>query len=769
MGPEVDIVRGEPGAPAQIDVLLAEERVPWSGITAQHAMPEVYAEIKAARTTLIFVNTRWQAEFAFQELWRLNEDALPIALHHGSLAPEQRRKVEAAMARGELRAVVATSTLDLGIDWGAVDLVIQLSAPKGASRLVQRIGRANHRLDEPSRALLTPANRFEMLECQAAREAVAEGALDGETARAGALDVLAQHVMGAACGEPFDAAALHAEVATAAPYADISRETFDRVVEFVSTGGYALKVYDRFKRIVRGSGRALARAQRPDRPAPSHERGRHPCGQHAEHPRGRRPGPSGPEDRRGRGVLFRADQRGRHLCLRRPGLALRGRHRGGRDRLPRQGQRAPDPQLGRQQVRALHLSGRPRTPHDRRRGRLDPPSGRRAGVAARPEAALHDPARGRAAGGDLPRGNRHYLVCYAFDGRLSHTTLAMLLARRLDRAGVGPLGYVCNDYAVAIWSMRPYDSLDMDELFQEDMLGDDLEAWLDESYLMKRAFRQCATISGLIERRFPGAEKTGRQVTFSTDLIYDVLRRHQPDHLLLQAARKDAATESLDILRLGRLLRTIQGRIRHLCPAQAHPLRRPAHAGDRAREDRRRRLGPDPGRSGRGPDRGRHVVSWRFAAALRAQRAAEPLVPPDFSWSCGEEGELCLSLHGTAVRMRRSGALWVERPRTLVAGDLHLEKGSSYGARGQLLPPYDTRATLDRLEAEVAATDPRTIVLLGDSFHDRAAESRLDAADAEQLRTLAYGRTLMWVTGNHDPCPPPPCPAKAPQRSSWRV
>jgi ATP-dependent Lhr-like helicase len=482
VGPDVDLVWGEPGAPAQVDVLLAQERVPWSGITAQHAMPEVYEEIRKSKTTLIFVNTRWQAEFAFQELWRLNEDALPIALHHGSLAPEQRRKVEAAMARGELRAVVATSTLDLGIDWGAVDLVIQLSAPKGASRLVQRIGRANHRLDEPSRALLTPANRFEMLECQAAREAVAEGALDGETARAGALDVLAQHVMGAACGEPFDAAALHAEVATAAPYADISRETFDRVVEFVSTGGYALKVYDRFKRIVRGSD-GLWRV----RNGLTAQRHRMNVGAiHAASTLNIRVGGGrgrpGPEDRRGRGVLFRADQRGRHLRLRRPGLALRGRHRRGRDRLPRQGQRAPDPQLGRQQVRALHLSGRPRTPHDRRRGRLDPPSGRRAGVAARPEAALHDPARGRAAGGDLPRGNRQYMVCYPFEGRLAHTTLAMLLARRLDRAGVGPLGYVCNDYALAIWSMRPYDSLDMDELFQEDMLGDDLEAWLDESF-----------------------------------------------------------------------------------------------------------------------------------------------------------------------------------------------------------------------------------------------------------------------------------------------
>ena len=151
-----------------IDVLLSENHVPWSGWTARHAMPEVYAAIKTAKTALVFVNTRFQAELAFQTLWELNDDNLPIALHHGSLAAEQRRKVEAAMARGELRAVVCTSTLDLGIDWGAVDLVIQLAAPKGSSRLVQRIGRANHRLDEPSRALLVPAHRFETLECQAA-------------------------------------------------------------------------------------------------------------------------------------------------------------------------------------------------------------------------------------------------------------------------------------------------------------------------------------------------------------------------------------------------------------------------------------------------------------------------------------------------------------------------------------------------------------------------------------------------------------------------
>src|SRR5665213_812930 len=249
---EVDLVRGAPGAAPIVDVLLSEGQVPWAGHTARHAMPEVYAAIAAARTALIFVNTRFQAEFAFQELWRLNELNLPIALHHGSLAAERRRKVEAAMARGDLRAVVCTSTLDLGVDWGDVDLVIQLASPKGASRMVQRIGRANHRLDEPSRALFVPANRFEMLECQAAREAIAESALDSEVERAGALDVLAQHIMGCACSEPFDLVALYEEVRGAGPYRALAWEDFETVVDFVATGGYALRACDRVARIVKG-------------------------------------------------------------------------------------------------------------------------------------------------------------------------------------------------------------------------------------------------------------------------------------------------------------------------------------------------------------------------------------------------------------------------------------------------------------------------------------------------------------------------------------
>ena len=244
-----DVVVAEGGAAPEVSMLDSDERLPWAGHSAHHAIGEIYQLIKRHKTTLVFVNTRSQAESIFQELWRINDDALAIALHHGSLDVAQRRKVEAAMAAGRLQAVVATSSLDLGVDWGDVDLVINVGAPKGASRLLQRIGRANHRMDEPSKGVLVPANRFEVLECRAALDAVADNAQDTPAARIGALDVLAQHVLGCACGEPFLADALFAEVRSAAPYAALPRADFDAVVDFVATGGYALKAYERFAKI----------------------------------------------------------------------------------------------------------------------------------------------------------------------------------------------------------------------------------------------------------------------------------------------------------------------------------------------------------------------------------------------------------------------------------------------------------------------------------------------------------------------------------------
>jgi ATP-dependent helicase Lhr and Lhr-like helicase len=575
---DVALVRGDPGAPAVIDVLISEGKVPWAGHTGQHAIPEVYAAIQRSTLALIFVNTRWQSEFVFQQLWAINDENLPIGLHHGSLAAEQRRKIEAAMARGDLRAVVCTSTLDLGIDWGDVDMVIQMAAPKGSSRLVQRIGRANHRLDEPSRALLVPASRFEMLECQAAREAVADNAFDWEPVHIGTLDTLAQHVMGVACSEPFDMQVLYDEITGCGPYCALTWEQLEEVVDFVATGGYALRTYDRFARIVRTpDGRWKVRNQ--------HIAQRH---------------------RMNVGAIVSAGTLNVRVASRRGGASrqlIGGRKVGeaeewyfeqltpgdtfqfagqtwafqgitGTDALVTHANDS-DPKIpswgGSKFPLSTSLADRVRTMiHDRDHWRVLPPDVQEWLELQETRSVIPDAESMLVE--TFPRGSRHFLVAYPFEGNLAHTTLCMLLTRRLDRMGVGPLGFVVTDYSLAIWSIKPMDTIDLDALFQPDMLGDDLEAWLEESFMMKRSFRNCALISGLIERRQPGAEKTGRQVTFSTDLIYDVLRRHQPDHLLLKTARADAASGLLDVARLGQMLTRIEGRIRHQPLNRASPF-----------------------------------------------------------------------------------------------------------------------------------------------------------------------------------------------------
>ncbi len=552
------------GAAPRIAISASEAHVPWSGHLAHHAMADVMAAIQQSRTALVFVNTRSQAERTFQELWAVNDGNLPIALHHGSLAPEQRRKVEAAMTRGELRAVVCTSTLDLGIDWGAVDRVICIGAPKGAARLVQRIGRANHRLDEPSAALLVPANRFEVLECHAARDAVLAGELDGERIKTGGLDVLAQHVLGTAVAGPFDPDSLFLEVRGAAPFAHLPRSDFDAVLDFVATGGYALRRYDRYARL-RGTPDGKYRLAHP-RLA---QDWRLNAGVIVEDPmidirlqsKGR---PAGAGGRRlgqleeyfveqlavGDTFVFAGD------VLRFEGLREDAAYV----------TRTSDPQAqipsynGGKFPLSTFLAQRVREMVSRPQSWSDLPEPVQEWLRIQQWRSVV-PKPGQLLVETFPRANRHYLVCYPFEGRLAHQTLGMLLTRRLERLKLHPIGFVANEYALAVWSARDMSGADMNSLFDEDMLGDDLDAWLADSNLYKRTFRNCAIIAGLIQRRFPGKEKTGRQVTFSSDLIYDVLRQHEPDHVLLRATYADAGEGLLDIARLGEMLARVRRRI----------------------------------------------------------------------------------------------------------------------------------------------------------------------------------------------------------------
>ncbi|HEX4572380.1 MAG TPA: ligase-associated DNA damage response DEXH box helicase [Dongiaceae bacterium] len=559
------IVRGRAGSAAEIEILETREYLPWSGHMALHAIDEIYARIKGARTTLVFVNTRAQAELIFQALWRINEYNLPIALHHGSLAPEQRRKVEAAMARGALRAVIATSSLDLGVDWVAVDLVIQVGAPKGASRLIQRIGRANHRLDEPSRALLVPANRFEVLECRAALEAVRENTLDGEAPRGGGLDVLAQHLLGMACSAPFAAEAMYREVTSAAPYRGLARADFDAVLDFVATGGYALAAYERWHRLKQGED---GRWAPPD--ASVARRYRMNVGVIVQEPmlkvRFRRGHVLGEIEENfiqgleiGDTFMF-AGQLLRFEGLREMSAEV-SRGGTGEPKVPAyQGGRLPLTTHLADRVRALLA--------EPGRWRILPETVNKWLEIQRRRSVLPD--RDGLLVESFPRGGKEFLVAYCFEGRNAHQTLGMLLTRRMERLGLRPLRFVATDYVLAVWSLRP--ARDMHILFDRDLLGDDLEAWMDESSMMKRCFRNVAVIAGLIERRHPGQEKTGKQVTFNSDLIYDVLRRHDPRHILLRATRADAAGGLTDIRRLADMLTRVASRITHRRLAKVSPL-----------------------------------------------------------------------------------------------------------------------------------------------------------------------------------------------------
>ena len=578
-----DLIIAEGGAAPHVTMLDTRERLPWAGHSARHALAEIYQLIAEHRTTLAFVNTRSQAEAIFQQLWHVNDDNLAIALHHGSLDVAQRRKVEGAMAAGRLRAVVCTSSLDLGVDWGDVDLVINVGAPKGASRLLQRIGRANHRMDEPSKGVLVPANRFEVLECRAALVAIAENAQDTPPLRTGALDVLAQHVLGCACGKPFRGDELYDEVVAAAAYAVLTRADFDAVVDFVATGGYALKAYDRFARIREGKD-GRWRIANPN---------------------------VAQRYRLNVGTIVEADMLKVRLVRSRGAKAI---PRGGRllgeveeyfvetmvpgdsfvfsgevlkyealvgDALYVSRSTAQDPKVpvyeGGKFPLSTYLAARVRSivAHPQERRELPPQVREWLEIQ---ESRSQMPGTRELLVETFPRANKHYLICYPFEGRLAHQTLGMLLTRRLERARLRPLGFVANEYALAVWGLGDAaqriarGELKLDALFDEDMLGDDLESWLAESALMKRTFRNCAIIAGLIERRFAGQEKSRRQVTISTDLVYDVLRSHQPDHVLLRAARADAATGLLDVRRVSEMLSRIRGRIIHKALERVSPL-----------------------------------------------------------------------------------------------------------------------------------------------------------------------------------------------------
>ena len=564
-----EIIHAAAGPLPDIEMLQIDVPAPWSGGGASYAIPAVLLEVARHKTTLIFHNTRAQAEIFFRNLWLANETDLPIGIHHGSLSRDQRARVEEAMVRGQLRAIVCTGSLDLGIDWGDVDLVIQVGAPKNVKRLLQRIGRANHCFNTPSKARLVPANRFEVVECVAALEAVRAHDLDGDPYGKGSRDVLCQHILITACAGPFAADNLYAQVITVGRYTGLSRSEFDDCLEFCATGGYALKGYDRWRRLLQTSDRKWQ--LRDPRTA---QRIRMNIGTIQDTDllkvrlRGRGGKSLGEVEEAFAATLSLGDTfliGGQVVCyegLREMTVEV-SRKSGKKPKIATfSGTKfATSTQLSKRILDGLKRLDWPELPLYMRNW-----------ISLQRQVSKL-PQVDRLLVETFPYEGRSTSVFYGFAGRNAMQTLGLLLSKRMEDAGLAPLGFVATDYAVMIWGLEPV--TDPAALLGAQGLRDGLETWLAGNAVMKRTFRTSAVIAGLIERNLPGSRKSGRQATFSSDILYDTLLKYDPEHVLMQITREEARKGLVDFDRIEEMLKRISGRIDHVVLERVTPFAAP--------------------------------------------------------------------------------------------------------------------------------------------------------------------------------------------------
>jgi ATP-dependent Lhr-like helicase len=554
-----EIILAKAAKKPMIRVLTNGEKIPYSGFMAKYAVPDIYEVISKNSMTIVFVNTRAQAEFMFRQLWQVNEANYPIAIYHGSLSKEQRTKTENLTVDGKLKAVVATSALELGIDWGNVDCVIQVGAPKGVSRLLQRVGRSNHNFNTPSKAMLVPSNCFEAIECQCAIEAIAKNKLDGETLVAGSLDVVVQFIINCACSEAIDKTKLYKEIRQAYPYRNLTVETFDQLFQFAINGGYTLQHYEHYLRLIKEPNETYLTAS-----PKVIRRHRQNIGTIIESARLRVK------------ILYKrkskivgdieenfAQQLAAGDTFLFAGEVLE--FVGIRDMFVE----AHKTKAKHSKLPSYHGGTMPLSTYlaEDVRNFINHPS-RWIVLPAR----IYEWLNLQKAFSLLPSmtsilvehfiyKKMFYLVIYTFEGRMANHTLGMLISRRMEKLHLKPVSMTATDYGLAINGLKPIDEDAVSQLLSDNILLDELQEWLSTSPLLKRTFRQVAVISGLIERQLAGLRKSMKQVTFSTDLIYDVLLRHEPGHILLAITQHDVETRLLDLSRLASMLKRFKNQI----------------------------------------------------------------------------------------------------------------------------------------------------------------------------------------------------------------
>lgn len=526
------------------------ESFPWSGHIGTRMVPQVAEKIESVNSTLVFANTRSQTEIWYQQLLKQRPDwAGRIALHHGSLDTSVRQWVEKGLRDGTLRAVVCTSSLDLGVDYTAVDLVIQIGSPKGAARLLQRAGRSGHQPEATSRLAFVPTNAIELIELAAAQDAIRAGHLEARPLLQKPLDVLAQHLVTIAIGGGFHSPELLQEVRKTQAYESLTDIEWQWVLDFVVRGGASLDAYPEFKRVERKDDfyqitqRRVQTTHRMNIGTIVSD-----AAMHVKYMKGKTLGTAEESFlsklKPGEKFLF-AGRLVEMVCVR-DNVAYVKRSKGTPDTVPRwMGGRMPlSSELSKALRQKLHEAS-----HQK--------------LAGREMKALKSLLEIQQRWSIIPRADQllieqiktrtgYQIFLFPFEGRLVHEGLAALLAYRISRNCKATFSMACNDYGIVLQSPSKTDidpNTAMEWFSTENLMADILES-MNCTEMAKRQFRQVARIAGLIQQGLPGSRKNARQLQASSNLFFDVFCEYDPGNLLLEQSRREVLDQQLEASRM---------------------------------------------------------------------------------------------------------------------------------------------------------------------------------------------------------------------------
>lgn len=557
-----ELIAGDPGRDIDLRTVLPEtiERFPQAGRTGLVQLPGVIEAISGARSTLLFTNTRSQAELWYRAIASVAPFADDVALHHGSVDRGVRRAAEAGLREGRLRCVVATSSLDLGIDFSPVEQVIQVGSPKGIARLMQRAGRSGHRPGGRARLLCVPTHALEILEVAAARRKIIAGEVEARRLPTGCLDVIAQHLVTCALGGGFEVDTMRREIRGTRIGSTMSEAQWQWLIDFITRGGRALEAYPRFRRVeldadgvCRVHDRRIARMHRMAIGTITADG--------SLEVRFQRGGRLGHIEERfltrlkpGERFIFAG--RALELVRIRDMTAYVRRARGSKANVPRwAGGRLPLSTLladSLLELLAAADAGQPLPAEAEAVAPLLAEQRRRSAVPA-PDRLVVERIRSR-------EGAHLYL--FPFAGRLAHEGLAALLAWRIGRSRPMTFALTVNDYGIELVSHEPVpiDEPLLRRLLSTDNLLEDVLAALNASEMARHRFRDIARIAGLVFQGYPGRQKAARQVQASSGLMFDVLSEHDPDNPLLAQARREVLEAEMEFGRLERCLEAIEDR-----------------------------------------------------------------------------------------------------------------------------------------------------------------------------------------------------------------